>query len=379
MKYAIIDIECTGATNDTIGNPFSINNQLVLFGIRTGGENFFYPVAQTFWYKGIPDVTFVGANIKFDLHWLRRYNRPIPKKIWDVLYAQYVIWRQKASYVSLNDCLEEYGYPPKIDVVKNEYWDKGIDTDEVPMDILKEYLAGDLEKTEQVYLAQLNYLADKPELYRLILLAMEDHLVTLEMEWNGLLYNIEASLHEGRKVEQTIEEIDAELKHISGVGDAFNFGSPAQLSALLFGGVVKEKYRESYERVLVSGKVKVRDRWATREVSLPALTKPIKGTEGADEGTFSVAEAVLVKLSQTGNKKVRAICSLLLKRAGLKKLRDSYLEGLPKLYHKMGWQNSILHGTLNHGITRTSRIASSKPNQQNIPDEIRKYIETRYR
>jgi DNA polymerase I-like protein with 3'-5' exonuclease and polymerase domains len=377
-NYAIVDIECTGAINDTYGNPFCIDNNLVLAGIRrTGKYSYFDPERLPFVFEA--DIVYVGANIKFDLHWLRRYGCVPPTKIWDVLYAQYVIWRQKEAYISLNDCLEEYGFPPKIDVVKTEYWDQGIDTDQVPLDILTEYLAGDLEKTEQVYLAQLKYLEDKPELLRLIRLAMEDHLVTLEMEWNGLPYNIEASLHESRKVEQTIEQIDSELKSVSGVGDAFNFGSPAQLSALLYGGVVKEKYRETYERLLVSGKTKVSERWSEREVSLPPLTKPIKGSEGSVEGRFSVDEDSLVKLTQKSNKKVRTICELLLKRAKLKKLKNSYLEGLPKLYSKMGWQNSILHGTLNHGVTRTGRIASSKPNQQNIPDEVRRYIESRYR
>ena len=321
----------------------------------------------------------VGANIKFDLHWCHRYGCKLPTRIWDILYVQYVIWRQQASYISLNDCLEAYGFEPKIDVVKTEYWDKGIDTDQIPMDILVEYLEGDLIKTEQVYLAQLKYLEDKPELYRLIRLAMEDHLVTLEMEWNGLPYNIEASLHEGRKVEQKIEEIDSELKSISGVPDSFNFGSNDQLSALLYGGTLKEKYREVYERLLVSGKVKLCERWSVREVPLPPLVKPLKGTDKSKEGVFSVDEDTLIKLSQRSNKKVRTICELLLKRTKLKKVKTTYLDGLPKLYHKMGWQNGILHGTLNHGVTRTSRIASSKPNQQNIPDEIRKYIESRYK
>lgn len=378
-NYAIVDIECTGATNDTKGNPFCIHNNLVLAGMLRAGECLCAGSNDVHSWQFDGECTYIGANIKFDLHWLRRMGVAPPSRIWDVLYAQYVIWRQKVSYISLNDCLEEYGFPPKIDVVKTEYWDKGIDTDQVPLDILTEYLAGDLEKTEQVYLAQLKYLEDKPHLMRLIRLAMIDHLVTLEMEWNGLPYNLEASLHESRKTEQAIEQIDTELKSVSGVGDAFNFGSPAQLSALLYGGVVKEKYRETYERLLVSGKVKICERWSEREITLPALIKPIKGSSGSVEGRFSVGEDVLIKLSQKSNKKVRTICELLLKRAKLKKLQDSYLEGLPKLYQKMGWQNGVLHGTLNHGVARTGRIASSKPNQQNIPDEVRRYIESRFK
>ena len=378
MKYVIVDVETTGATNGTKGNPFSASNNLVLSGIR------YKSICKT--VSGNPRVEFsmldkglrwVGTNIKFDLHWLRRHGISLPAIIWDCQYAQYCIERQKQSYISLDHCLEFYGYPPKLDVVRTEYWDKGIDTDEVPLEILSEYLEGDLIKTEQVFKAQLNYLADKPELYRLILLGMDDILVTCEMEWNGLYYNLEASLLEGRKTSLVIEEIDAELRKYAD-GFDLNFNSNDHISAFLYGGVVKDKYREVYYQTLKSGEVKRKERWSIRELQFPALVPHIKGTEVAKGGYYAVNEDTLIKAAVKANKKGKHVIDLLLKRAKLEKLQSSYYEGIPKLYYEMDWTNGILHGTLNHGITRTSRIASSRPNQQNIPDEARLFLESRF-
>lgn len=378
MNYVIIDVETTGAANGTKGNPFSASNNLVLSGIKLGTVCYLVQGNPKIEFDNIPkDYRMVGTNIKFDLHWLRRYGIALPKLIWDCQYAQYCIERQKQSYISLDHCLEFYGYPPKLDVVRTEYWDKGIDTDEVPLDILREYLEADLIKTEQVYKAQLNYLADKPELYRLILLGMKDILITCEMEWNGLYYNVEASLLKGRETTYEIEQIDSELSgFVDGV--SLNFNSNDHLSAFLYGGTINEKYREVYYQTLKSGEVKRKERWSIRQIQLPTIVKPIKGSEVLKQGFYAVNEDTLIKCAAKANKKGKQIIELLLKRAKLEKLQSSYFEGIPKLYYEMGWVNNILHGTLNHGITRTSRIASSKPNQQNIPDEARVFLQTRF-
>lgn len=373
-EYTIFDVETTGATNGTKGNPYSVYNRVVLWGaLRSLGST---PELST---GSIPNVEgiCVAFNIKFDLAWRRRYGGSSPTRIWDCQYAQFCILRQQVPWLSLNDCLEYYGYPLKLDVVKKEYWEKGIDTDQVPLPILEEYLRGDLIGTEQVYKAQLNYLQDKPQLMKLILLGMEDILYTAEMEWNGLYYNLKKSVHEANKIQQRIEEIDQSLHDYAG-DYPINWTSNDHISAILYGGVLKEEYTEYYERVLKSGEVKQKQRQNIREIQLPSLVKPLKAWRVKKEGYYKVNEDTLMKAREKGNKKAKVIIDLLLERAKLEKLDSSYFTGLVNLYKIKGWKDGIIHGQLNHCVTRTARIASKDPNLQNLADPARACIETRF-
>lgn len=98
----------------------------------------------------------VGFNIKFDLHWARRIGVDISKVVvWDCQIAEFMLEYQQNRYPSMNDACSKYGIDAKLDVVKEEYWEKGIDTDEVPHEVLTEYLEGDLDKTEQIFKEQL--------------------------------------------------------------------------------------------------------------------------------------------------------------------------------------------------------------------------------
>ena len=98
----------------------------------------------------------VGFNIKFDLHWLANIGVDIRciKRIWDCQIAEFLLSAQRNPYNSLNDACIKYNIPLKLDVVKTEYWDKGIDTDSIPTDVLQEYLEADLDRTERVFKIQ---------------------------------------------------------------------------------------------------------------------------------------------------------------------------------------------------------------------------------
>lgn len=95
----------------------------------------------------------IGFHIKFDLHWLCNIGVNIHtiKRVWDCQIAEFLLSAQRNPYNSLNDACEKYGIPLKLDVVKTEYWDKGIDTDAIPIPILTEYLEGDVIRTECVF------------------------------------------------------------------------------------------------------------------------------------------------------------------------------------------------------------------------------------
>ena len=78
----------------------------------------------------------VGFNFKFDYHWLHNNGVDLRgKRIWDCQSAHYILTNQSHIFPSLNDVLSHYGLPLKLDIVKTEYWDRGITTSDIPWDI----------------------------------------------------------------------------------------------------------------------------------------------------------------------------------------------------------------------------------------------------
>jgi DNA polymerase I-like protein with 3'-5' exonuclease and polymerase domains len=93
----------------------------------------------------------VGHHIMFDLHWLRRFGIDLSNiRVWDTQLAEFILSAQTLPMTNnkLDSALAKYGYPL-------EYWQKEIDTDRIPVNILTEYLKGDLVGTEQVFNEQI--------------------------------------------------------------------------------------------------------------------------------------------------------------------------------------------------------------------------------
>jgi DNA polymerase I-like protein with 3'-5' exonuclease and polymerase domains len=152
VNILILDVETTISNK---GNPFDITNKCVCVGLKYINETRFIFYEEQFDY--IQDIInnaaiIVGFNIKFDLHWLRRIGVDISKiRVWDCQLAEFLLNNQQTKYPSLNEAAIKYSLPMKLDVVKSEYWDKGIDTDQIPREVLSEYLTQDLVLTQQVF------------------------------------------------------------------------------------------------------------------------------------------------------------------------------------------------------------------------------------
>lgn len=157
MKILTIDCETTTWNK---GNCFDSRNTLVMVGIKWMNDRPTCISTQGEYYKIPQAITqadiIVGFNIKFDIHWLMNIGVTFDnvKQIWDCQIAEFMLESQNNKYPSLNEALDKYELPRKLDVVKTEYWDKGINTDEIPIDILREYLEGDLIGTEEVFKRQ---------------------------------------------------------------------------------------------------------------------------------------------------------------------------------------------------------------------------------
>lgn len=160
-KILIYDVETTAykiTPNKMNSTPFSPKNWVVLHGFKFVDE----PAVMTTDISLVQEAIniskmVVGANIKFDLHWARKSGIDISNiKVWDVLIAEFLFSAQqlKMSDNSLASACDRYDVTRKLDIVKRDYWDKGIDTDAVPLPILQEYLEGDLICTEEVFKKQ---------------------------------------------------------------------------------------------------------------------------------------------------------------------------------------------------------------------------------
>ena len=153
-RVLIYDVETTISNK---GDPFDTTNKLVMSGFKLRDEihTLQFDVkeqTQSFFNEA---SLIVGFNLKFDLQWAKRIGVDISKiTVWDCQIAEFLFNKQANRYPSLNQACEKYGIPYKLDVVKTEYWNKGIDTDEVPVDILRDYLEGDLDRTERVFKEQ---------------------------------------------------------------------------------------------------------------------------------------------------------------------------------------------------------------------------------
>lgn len=157
-----IDVETTISNK---GHWADKTNKLVMVGLKPLGSK--PECFTTFDIEYIQNEVdkadiVVGFAIKFDLHWLSNIGINVfdVPQIWDCQIAEFLLEKQRNPYNSLNDACAKYGLPQKLDVVKMEYWDKGIDTDAIPTAVLQSYLELDLFLTEQVFLRQWRQFVD---------------------------------------------------------------------------------------------------------------------------------------------------------------------------------------------------------------------------
>lgn len=385
MDYLVLDVETTTSNK---GNPFDETNKLCYVGLLSNGWSSLCDIeysdhANRWALDSIQtaidnSTTLVGFNIKFDLHWIKRYGiNYSTKRIWDCQLVHFILTGQRESYPSLNDVSKYYGLASKLDVVASEYWSAGVDTPDIPRDILEEYLQQDLVLTEQVYLKQLEQVSQLPiATQRLISLHNQDLLVLQEMEFNGLIYNEEKSEELANELNQQIRQIDQALFEHHQCSE-FNPNSVDHLSAFLYGGSIRLRRKEPCGYFKSgSRKGEPKDRWVDYEVVFERLVKPLKGTELAKEGLYSTDEPTLRSLK--GSSKAMEIIELLLKRAELDKRVSTYYLGLLKLREKLNWPKGKIHGQLNQCVARTGRLSSSKPNMQNFDGEIKDLFLSRF-
>lgn len=373
MNVLTSDFECTTWSK---GSAFDLRNKAVCLAWKENNEravchfNLEYPCI---------DLTYrlcVFFNAKFDLHWYRRLGYALPTKVWCCQVAEFILGGQTQRYPSLENTASEYGFGHKLDVVKLEYWDKNIQTDEIPKETLAAYASQDVDLTYKIYLKQLEQFQQQPQLYKLFKLMMLDLFVLQEMEWNGLKYDEQVCLKRASNIEAQISQLQSKLASVY-PGVPINFNSGDMLSAFLYGGSIVEPYKEHigfFKTGINTGEPKYKN--CERIHILPQLVKPLPRTELKKEGFYATDEATLKKLK--GNKRVKEIIGYLLELSKLEKLNSTYYKGIPEINKQMHLEEGYLHGSFNQCVAATGRLSSNKPNLQNFAGDCEDIFVSRY-
>lgn len=312
----------------------------------------------------------VGFNIKFDILHLIKFEEDyqaymawIAKggELWDTQLAEYLLDGQKieSHMLSLDEVAPRYGGSVKIDEVK-AMWAQGIDTPDIPKQLLLDYLTGrgddlgDVENTERIFLGQLAA-AKKAKQVRSIRLNNGALVATIEMERNGLYVDVLAGREQAQKLAARRDELQAKLQEAlpADLPFTFNWGSRKQLSALVFGGRIKypvrvhtkdENGQPAYAKKKVTGyvlaeggvtllppgspgmaaeayvynksgklkgeaktkQVDINDlerpklRWEDAYYQMKGYTKPKPEWEGAEKGVYSTSAEVIEELGGRG-------------------------------------------------------------------------------
>ena len=375
MKTLTGDYECTTSNK---GNPFDGQNTAVCFAYQIDEET----------PRAVDIKTAIGTlsslsssilhiffNAKFDIHWHRKCGYNAIHHVWCVQLAEFYLSGQRLPYPSLEDTAHKYNLGAKLDVVKLEYWDKGINTDQIPQEILYNYACQDVSLTYQIYLKQVEQFKQNPKLYALFKIACQDLLILEEMEWNGLRYSKDLCLSRADEVRSKLDAIDVELCKLY-PDLVINFNSGDQLSAFLYGGTIYSIRREPVGVYKTGPRVgQPRFRLVESVDTLPRLIEPLPRSELQKEGYYRTDEGTLRKLKGKAAKKY---VPLLLERSKLEKLLGTYYEGIPDLAEKMNWEPGYIHGQFNQVVAATGRLSSSKPNLQNFAGAIEDIFITRF-
>ena len=445
MNYYIFDLETQNHVSfKRTANPFDTRNWVVAYGWRDSAstdsaKGLYYPESTSSiasdWF--IPDHVdvIVGHNVKFDLLYVWEHPSTIAfikrgGKIWDTQLAQYFLEAQSpaSQMCSMDSIAESYGGTLKMDVVK-QMWNDGVLTADIPEDILMEYLLdGDIPNTEAIFLGQLAR-SNEAGMTKMISTRMDSLLCTIEMEHNGLFVDTELGYLKAAELNAELIVLANELSHsLPELPDEvdFNWGSRYHLSALLFGGAVVYKkwlphlddnMQPLYSNMTVKEDVldadgnivrylsgKRKGEIKQRNVTSPDLTKPKgkiheltivlpqqvkpradwKGKQFLRDGTpiYGTGADVIEAIGKMDG--IGDIASLFAKYTKLDKDVGTYYINADGSKGMLTCVNElqIIHHSLNHCTTKTTRMSASDPNCQNLPrgdkSEVKKMFVSRF-
>lgn len=317
----------------------------------------------------------VAHNWKYDINVYRWLGLNIDKvNLYDTMVAEYLINGQNkdVSY-KLSDLAKRYELEPKYDRVR-AFWEDGVETRDIPVDVLEEYVLHDAELALQIYHIQKPILEDL-NLTKLVALQSEYIKVLSDIEYHGFIFDAKRAAGVLQEYNARLVEIVQEIKDISDM-PFLNLSSAQHKSAMLFGGEIKVP-ETTWEIKTLKSKPVSYYREVTRDVvkQIEGLGfQPPSSEKKGKSGAFSASRGVVEQLTCGGKgtdrrRKIR-VKELLLEHSTINKLVNSLLgkSGDTGLITKIAGDGRV-HPSMNNIVTATGRLSSSNPNSQNFPRE----------
>lgn len=389
MTITVLDCETTTSNK---GNPFDTTNKLCAVGVSQAGvgralriEHGDEPYGDTLNILKIcldHTSTLVLFNGKFDLNWITKYGVSLRAgmKVWDTQFFEFLASYQTWIMPDLETSCQKRGIITPKEKEVEQYWEAGIDTPQIPWELVEKRVLGDIELTRQLYQKQHEiYLTWSTARRNLFNLHCADLMVLQEIEFNGLKYDEEKSKAESTTTRARLRSIKQEIDQLSG-DSRLNLNSPQHLSALLYGGKLVHKTKEIIGTYKTGGKTgQDRQGWREKEVVYPRLVEPLERTKAKTDGFWSVDKKVLgTLLLRRISAKVQKLIHLFIEHSKVERSLSAYTDGLPQLIQKMHWPPNTLHGTIHQVTAVTGRTSSSKPNLQNFDGELKHLFYSRY-
>lgn len=323
----------------------------------------------------------VAHNLKHDLNILRYIGVDFENvQLHCTQVTEYLLSGQDSErQFNLEAVLTHRGIGRKLDIVRT-FWDDGYATQDIPAELLEEYVLDDCIKEKRVYDQQVKEVIENG-MEALVSMQNEFTLILSDMELAGNVFDSELAWeiyqdHLARK-----EKYEKELVKLAGIDEEINFGSNQHKSALLYGGIAKIQRSEWVTKTL---KTKPETRFYERkwkeDVPIEGLGfKPKKEWAQKIEGYYKTGDEIVSQLKPR-NKLQRKALDLLSKIAEMSKVcttlynEKDYTKGLINMVQPDG----RLHTQFNQTVTNTGRLSSSNPNEQNLWPVIKQCIKPRY-
>ena len=433
----ILDVENTTTKRDgkLHLDPFEPDNSLTLVGVldwlEYDSEIFVFDHKE----KKITDDTskerlqrvldkttlLIGHNLQYDLQWLWACGFKYDGEIFDTMLGDYILQRGQKGSVSLENCAIRYDLDIKKSDTLKDYFRRGFQTDEIPLDELSDYLHQDLVVTKGLYWKLMEEY-DKPEAQSLIKVRDTTNNVckTLtRMYMNGFSIDKQALQEVRKQFEDELLEIETRLKAQvkTLMGDTpINLNSPEQVSQVIYSRILHDKRqwavafdyvedKEEFKQTVkdnssmmvktkasvcqaCKGKGKVFKKKKdgtpfakpnrcvacdTRGYKLTKLKQmaglgffpPSKAWVSANG--FSTSKGNLDQLINIAKAKDMGEAESFLSDLKRQSAVSSYLSAFVEGIHHYTKEDGMLHVSLTQHVTATGRFSGRNPNMQNMP------------